>query len=120
MKSVQERVRVLSASTVSGNPVRTAQGENLGKIEDFIVDLETGRIGYALLSLGGFGMGNNLFAVPWEALSLDTEGRAFVLSIDKGLLRNAPHFDRQDQPDFADRRWGAGIYGYYCCRPYWH
>ena len=61
--------KTLSASTLIGNPVRNREGEDLGKIEDFMMDLETGRVAYAVLSFGGFlGVGNKLFAVTpdWE------------------------------------------------------
>jgi len=120
MRSVLEEPRVLSASTLAGDPVRNAAGEKLGRIEEFMTDLPTGRIGYAVLSFGGFlGMGDKLFAIPWDALSLDTENHEFVLDVDKDVLEKAPGFDKNDWPDFADRAWGAGIYGYYGYKPYW-
>ncbi len=120
MRSVAEQPRVLSASTLTGDAVYDANGERLGKIEEFMIDLETGRIGYAVLSLGGFlGLGEKFFAIPWEALRLDIESHDFVLDVDKTLLKNAPGFDKDDWPDFADRCWGAGIYGYYGQKPYW-
>ncbi len=47
MKTVLDRPRVLSASTPSGDPVRNAAGEDLGKIGEFMIGLETGKIAYA-------------------------------------------------------------------------
>jgi sporulation protein YlmC with PRC-barrel domain len=42
-------------------------GEHLGKIEDLIIDLENGRIAYAVLSFGGFlDLRNKLFGIPWK------------------------------------------------------
>jgi sporulation protein YlmC with PRC-barrel domain len=120
MKNVLDRPRVLSASTLSGDGVRNPAGEDLGKIEDFMIDLENGRIAYTVLSFGGFlGMGNKLFAVPWQAMTLDTDDHKFVLNVDKELLKNAPGFDKDNWPDMTDRAWGAGIYKYYGQRPYW-
>jgi sporulation protein YlmC with PRC-barrel domain len=119
-RNVLDPPRVLSASTLEGNPVRNPAGERLGEIEEFMIDLPTGRIGYAILAFGGsLGLGDRLFAIPWEALKLDTENREFVLNVDKEMLQKAPAFDKDDWPDFADRAWGAGIYGYYGCKPYW-
>jgi sporulation protein YlmC with PRC-barrel domain len=120
MKTVLDRPRVLSASTLKGDGVRNAAGEDLGKIEEFMIDLETGRIAYAVLSFGGFlGMGNKLFAVPWQSLTLDTDEHKFVLRVDRELLKNAPGFDEDNWPDFADRSWGAGIYRFYGHTPFW-
>jgi sporulation protein YlmC with PRC-barrel domain len=57
--------RVLSASTLAGDKVRNAAGENLGKIDELMIDIPSGRIAYAVLSFGGvLGMGNKLFALP--------------------------------------------------------
>ena len=77
---------LLSSRTLCGDRVKNAAGEDLGKIEDLMIDLYTGRIAYAVLSFGGFlKMGNKLFAVPWEALTVDTIKKEFVLHVDKSL-----------------------------------
>jgi sporulation protein YlmC with PRC-barrel domain len=44
----------LTARTINGDKVINMAGEHLGKIEDLIIDLENGRIAYAVLSFGGF------------------------------------------------------------------
>jgi sporulation protein YlmC with PRC-barrel domain len=61
----------LSVSTLKGHEVVNMAKEGLGKIEDLMIDLENDRISYAVLSFGGFfGMGNKLFAIPWQAIEL--------------------------------------------------
>jgi sporulation protein YlmC with PRC-barrel domain len=112
--------RVLSASTLKGDKVVNLQGENLGDIQELMIDLERGRIAYAVLSFGGFlGMGDKLFAIPWEALTVDMANKRLVLNIDKQLLKQAPGFDKDNWPDMTDPAWGAELYGYYGYRPYW-
>jgi sporulation protein YlmC with PRC-barrel domain len=112
--------RVLPASTLTGNRVVNRQGEDLGKIEDLMIDLDHGRIAYALLSFGGvLGIGDKLFAIPWQALALDPVEKRFILGIDKSLLDRAPGFDKNKWPDMADPAWGAQLYGYYGYAPYW-
>jgi len=112
--------RVLSASTLKGDKVVNLQGEDLGKIEDLMIDLERGRVAYAVLSFGGFlGMGDKLFAIPWEALAVDTSDKRFVLNVDKELLKRAPGFDKDRWPDMTDPAWGTELYGYYGYKPYW-
>ena len=59
---------------LTDKPVRNLEGEDVGKIENLMIDIIHGRVAYAVLSFGGFlGMGNKLFAIPWESLSLDPE-----------------------------------------------
>ncbi len=72
---VNEYPQVLSASTIIGDKVLNPAGEQLGIIKELMIDLDEGNVAYAVLSFGGFlGMGDKLFAIPWEALALDTEG----------------------------------------------
>lgn len=120
----QERLaaqrRVLSASSLSGDKVRNPAGEDLGNIEEIMVDISTGRVAYAVLSFGGFlGMGNKLFAVPWAALTLDEIHYEFVLNADKQMLEKAPGFDKDNWPDMADPTWGSQVHHYYGVNPDW-
>ncbi len=103
--------RVLSASTLSGDRVRNSAGEDLGKIEEIMLDIPSGRVAYAVLSFGGFlGIGNKLFAVPWQALSLNERDHEFILNMDRQKLENAPGFDKDNWPDMADPAWGEQIH----------
>lgn len=112
--------RVLSASTLAGDRVRNSAGEDLGKIEELMIDVPTGRVAYAVLSFGGFlGMGNKLFAVPWDALTVDEDQHEFILNVDKQKLESAPGFDKDHWPDMADPAWGTQIYEHYGSEPYW-
>jgi uncharacterized protein YrrD len=113
-------MHVLSATTLSGDKVRNARGEDLGKIEDFMLDIDSGRIAYAVLSFGGLmGIGDKLFAVPPAALTLDAEEHCFVLDVEKSALENAPGFDKDNWPNFADPNIGTEIHSFYGRRPYW-
>lgn len=112
--------KVMSAATLSGYAVRSRDNEDLGCIEEFMVDPETGRIAYAVLSLGGFlGFGGKLYAVPWCALELDAEQRVFILNADRETLERAPAFHEEEWPDFGDQDWGSQIHNHYGLRPYW-
>jgi sporulation protein YlmC with PRC-barrel domain len=111
---------VLSASTMTGDTVRNMKGEDLGRIEEVMIDLDSGRIAYAVLSAGGFlGIGDRFFAIPWNALAVDLEQREFILDVDKERLERAPGFDEDSWPLMADRQWGETIHGYYGRKPYW-
>lgn len=111
---------VMAADTLQGDKVVNLQGEDLGEIEHIMLDVPSGRIAYAVLSFGGvMGIGDKLFAIPWEALTLDADRHCFVLDIDQERLRNAPGFDKDHWPSMADRNWGEQVYSYYNKQPYW-
>lgn len=63
-------------------------------------------------------VGDKLFAVPWNALSLDTSKRCFVLNVDKERLDKAPGFDKGKWPDLADPAWEKEIHAYYSVPTY--
>jgi sporulation protein YlmC with PRC-barrel domain len=105
---------VLSTSSLTGNAVVNLAGEDLGKITDFMLDTDSGEVVYAVLSFGGFlGMGDKLFAVPLEAMRLDTENHRFMIDLDKERLENAPGFDKDHWPRTADHSFEAQVYDYY-------
>ena len=105
---------LVKASDFKDAKVKNRANEDLGKIDDFMIHLDSGKIAYAVLSFGGvLGIGNKLFAVPWSALSLDGYRRDLILDVDKERLKNAPGFDKDSWPDMADTKWGENIHKFY-------
>lgn len=105
---------LMGANTLVGNAVYSKQDDDLGVIIEIMLDVRSGRVSYAVLSFGAFlGMGGKLFAVPWDALQLDTKYKRFVLDIDKDRLKEAPGFDKEEWPDMASPSWSQGIHAYY-------
>ena len=112
--------RVLSASTLTGDNVVNCQNEDLGNIEDLMIDLENGRIAYAALSFGGGAdKGDKLFAIPGRTLRVDPVEKRFVLDVDKKKLELAPGFDRAKWPQMAARTFGVDMHKYHGAKPYW-
>jgi sporulation protein YlmC with PRC-barrel domain len=112
--------RVLRTKDIYSDRVRNTAGEDLGKIEELVIDVNSGRVAYAVLSFGGIlKMGNKLFAIPWQALQFDPPHDQFLLNVDKTRLENANGFDKDNWPDMADPRFGTSIYQHYGYRPYW-
>ena len=111
---------VMDAATLSGDAVVNASGEDLGKIEAIMLDVQSGRIAYAVLSFGGFlGMGAKLFAIPWSIFTLDAGEKRFILNVPKEQLENAPGFDKGHWPSMADTSWATELHDYYHVAPYW-
>jgi len=109
---------LMGAETLLGDSVVNGRDERLGEIKEIMLDMQTGQVAYAVLAFGGFlGMHDKLFAVPWQALHLDTVGKRFVLNVDKDYLKNAPGFNHDAWPDMADVAWANQIHSFYGVDP---
>ena len=106
--------RVLSASSLSSDDVYNQEGDKLGSIKELMLDIDSGKVCYAVLSFGGFlSLGEKLFAVPWSALKVDTENKRLVMDADEERLKEAPGFDADNWPNMADATWGKSVHAYY-------
>jgi sporulation protein YlmC with PRC-barrel domain len=104
--------KVFRASKLAGVRVTSPEQERVGEIEDVVIDLESGRVAYAVLCSKGFmGFHEKLFAVPWHELSLqhDDAGRHFVLNTTRQKLKSAKGFDKDDWPDVASANWQSAM-----------
>lgn len=120
MATTRQPPRVLSAGTMIGDKVHNPSGESLGEIKEIMVDVEHGRIAYAVLSFGGFlGLGDKLFAIPWDRLTLDRAEHAFVLDVTKEQLERAEGFDKNHWPDFAQESFHTRTHDYWQTERYW-
>ncbi|MCI0364645.1 MAG: PRC-barrel domain-containing protein [Phycisphaerales bacterium] len=110
----------LKGSEVIGMDLHNRQDEDLGEIEDLMIDVNSGRCAYSVIGFGGVaGIGEKLFAVPWQALSFDQTGKKFVLDADKNKLKDAPGFDKDNWPDMADLKWSKDVHTFYGADPNW-
>ncbi len=109
--------RPYGISEIEGTPVQNPQGEQLGKITDFVID-SGGRVTFAVLSYGGFMYldGGNSVAIPFSALTYDRTGRHFVLNVSKEKLESAPIFALKD---LSNEKWADDVYRYFGQMPYW-
>jgi sporulation protein YlmC with PRC-barrel domain len=109
-----QRINAFMVEKIIGSKVINLKGETLGKIGDLVIDIDTGRIIYAVIESGGFlSIGDKLFPVPWDSLAaLPSEG-IFFLNQSKEQMAKAPAFDKDKLPDMGDMRWGEGIFRYY-------
>jgi sporulation protein YlmC with PRC-barrel domain len=107
----------MGASTLKGDSVLDAAGEPVGRIEEIMLDVPSGRIAYAVLAFEPATAGSTaplkLFAVPWTALRLDAERRCFLLDVARERLRDAPGFDPRHWPTMAQPTWQSTLYEFY-------
>jgi sporulation protein YlmC with PRC-barrel domain len=105
---------ILGASKLNGDDVYNPKGEKLGSIKEIMLDIQNGKVAYAVLSFGGFlSMGEKLFAVPWSALKVDLINKRFTFDMDEDRLKNAPGFDSDHWPNMADQTWAKTINTHY-------
>ncbi|GAB3538077.1 hypothetical protein GCM10027343_02880 [Noviherbaspirillum agri] len=101
----EQRSLDVRASRLLGRSVADARGEALGEFKDFLIDVGTRRVAYAVLSLGGtLGFGDKLYAYPMSAFKIS--GRdGMVLTMDRSQLKGAPGFVRDAWPKAGDSRY---------------
>ncbi len=111
---------MIYVSRLTGRDVKNMAGEELGKVDELVIDAEASRIAYAVISFGGgFLKSGKYFAVPWDALELAKDESTVLLNADKTVVENAPAFDKNSWPRMADRHWGSGVHAFFGTKPYW-
>jgi len=119
MASMTSPKTAISADRVEGTEVYNASGDHLGEVEDVIIDKQSGKVAYAVMSFGGFlGIGQKFHPIPWSMLKYDSGKGGYVVPLDKTTLERAPAYDRADLK-FEDRNWNTQVYDYYKIPPYW-
>jgi sporulation protein YlmC with PRC-barrel domain len=108
-----QMLQSVRASQLIGANVQSATGDNIGDINDLVLDPQSGQVQFAVLGIGGFlGIGERLTPVPWQAIDVRGE-RNFTLNVDRQKLEAAPSIQRGQwnelqQPGYVER-----LYTYY-------
>jgi sporulation protein YlmC with PRC-barrel domain len=105
---------VIAAKKVQGTPVTNPQGENLGEIEDVVIDKLDGNVRYAVLSFGGFlGIGDDHYPLPWQSLKYDTSLGGYVTGVTEAQLKGAPHYRNDNTWNWSDPTRTRAVNDYY-------
>lgn len=115
-KDIQEMkdLKQIRVSKLVGATIASQAGDNLGQVQDLVINPRTGQIQFALVSKGFMaGLGHSMIPVPWQAINVRSE-REFALSVDKDKLRSAPDWSEaeMEQPDYMLR-----VYRFYEIEP---
>ncbi|MGV3485698.1 MAG: PRC-barrel domain-containing protein [Planctomycetaceae bacterium] len=103
------------ASELIGTNLQNDQGQSVGEINDLVMDASSGRVRYVAVTYGGFlGVGDKLFAVPFEAFKVrqdpdDADDYVLVLNVTQQQLKGAQGFDEDNWPDMADANWAREL-----------
>lgn len=102
---IESAVRPINkAGKLMGMEVRNRENERLGEIKDLVVDLQSGKIAYATISVGGFlGLGEKLIAVPVTALTPSERSDAYlIMDATRGEMVDAPSIAQTNWPDYRN------------------
>lgn len=104
--------RLISAERVQGTPVFDREGEKVGHIEDVMLEKQTGRVAYAIMSHGGIlGAGERYHPIPWSMLRYDVDKHGYMSPLDKTQLEEAPTLDHTEI--YGDDAWAEVVHSHY-------
>ena len=94
---VKEVAKGYRVSELTGADIQNGAGEEIGTIDDLIVDRE--KVLFAILQIGGFlGLGGYLVAIPYNALEINEDGSKIVLAqASKENLQKLPEFKSEQK-----------------------
>lgn len=112
--------RLISSRRVEGSRICNAHDQKIGTVHSVMIEKTSGRIAYALLSLGGFfGLAGHVHAVPWDMLAYDVDLDAYRVDISAEQLKTGPtlHLDDADRP--RDRQFEEDLSRHYDTMRWW-
>lgn len=111
---------LIGSDKVEGTAVYRPSGDRIGTIERVMIDKFSGKVGYAVMSFGGFlGIGNDYYPIPWSLLTYNDRLGGYEVAITDEQLKGAPKFSPEESWTNEDRKEEARLYSYYGVTPYW-
>ena len=106
-------------SQLEGMKVEDFDGESLGTLKDFVVDVQAGEIRYAVVSVSGFsGRLSRPKIVPSQLISTaTTKKKTLALEVPKFRWKRAPSFRKSDLPDMANADGAQRVNQFYALTP---
>lgn len=112
--------KFIDSDAVGGAAVYTPDGKHIGTIDRFIIERQSGRIMYVVISFGGFlDLAQERFTIPWVKLSYDDGRAGFSTDITEGELRNAPRFAPGGDIAGLDETQEEELHAHFRIPPYW-
>jgi sporulation protein YlmC with PRC-barrel domain len=100
-----------------GADVKSNAGENYGKVEDVIMDPQTGKATFAVIGKGGIlKLGEKRLPVPWQALTINSE-KQVTLNMDAQKLESAPTVQSSTSTELDNPEFVVSLYKYYDISP---
>lgn len=101
---------------IRGRDVKDSAGEDLGKVDDLLIDGTTNTVRFLVVASGGFlGLGEQKSFIPVDALTAITDDDV-TIGQTREHVAGAPAYD---PALINDRDYGAGVFSYWGYDPYW-
>jgi len=117
-----EQGATTSATALQNAEIYATNGDEIGDIDEVMIDVDRGQVAYILVSRGGFlGIDQSWYVVPVEALVRTRYRDSYRLVVDEQALSQEPalHVDRQNLPTHLNAAQLATLYQHFQIRPYW-
>ncbi len=100
-----------SASDLIGLPVQDQQGQQIGTLEDLMLDLADNQVAYGVVRVD-----ESSHIVPWAAFTSPHEGPFLTLESDRQTVTSAPS---PPSPGQLDQAFGEEVHEHFGVTPYW-
>jgi hypothetical protein len=116
----QSSKRFIDSDRVEGTAVYTLDDKHIGTVKRFLIERQSGRIAYVVMSFGGFlDLGQETYTIPWAKLKYDVALEGYRTDITEGELRNAPRFAPGDEAALVDEAREEELHAHFRIPPYW-
>jgi len=120
MPTLTGHTDAIRASRVMGTPVYNTAGDNIGTIEDVMLEKTSNGIMFAVIGFGGFlGIGEKYHAIPWSVLDYDPQQGGYVVPFTKEQLMAAPAYSINELTESDGERARDASFAYWKVEPYW-
>lgn len=120
MPTASGHTRAIRASRVIGTKVYSTNGDEIGEIEDVILDKTTNNIMFAAIGFGGFlGMGEKYHPVPWALLDYQKDKGGYVVNATEEQLKQAPADSLRDLTENDGSTAREAAFEFYGAQRYW-
>lgn len=107
------------AEDVRGRTVVDANGDDIGTVEDLMLDQDEAKVRFLQVGAGGFlGIGERKFLVPVDAIVRVDEDHVYVDRSREHVIGGPDYDPKLVRDDTADDIW-ANTYTYYGYGPFW-
>jgi len=105
---------VHKAKELIGMNVKNVNNEDVGEVNNTMIDLPAGRVTYVILQPDrNLKLGNNLYALPPDAFAMGADHKTLGADLTKEKLAGAPHFSKDNWATLSDPQWASQVYQYY-------
>jgi hypothetical protein len=114
----KETHSLIGSDKVEGTAVYRSNGERIGKIQRVMIGKQSGKVGYAVMSFGGFiGIGEDYYPLPWSLLTYNPRLEGYEVNISEAQLKGAPKYSTHENWDWGSRT--QTVDDYYKSQPNW-